>query len=492
MFWAMSAGLAMTAIGLGLTAVFQKQWVRHERLTYPLAQVPLDLTEGFDGKRGWPPFVRNWLFWVGFAVSALPLLWNLVEYWTPSFPRLAIFDAYYGPGGPRGAEISRYLLPFSYRILPTVLGFTFLCDLNILFSIWSLWLAGQAGLYGMSRIGFSVGLAGQEAKPTAILGLFTHGVSMGLAIWAIWAARGHLRKVFRQVLRPPVSGEAETAILPPRLAMFGILGGGIYMVFWLYSVGYSAGIAMVWLLLFWASILVVMKFLAASGFAYLFPSFGTSILDITVGASRMHDATQVGLRLVNWRLLAGWRLPAALPHVERLVRPTKWVGWVVIGSLVLGMLSAILYTVSICYESGGSTFRTWSLVGAPVGMYEGIAKAVSETDRTVTDPGKIGVWVLGGVTAGVIQVMQSRFAWWPFHPLGVMLMSSGYVRLYVLDIFLVWLGKLLVLSFGGISLYRRVKPCCYGLIVGYVFAVGCSFLIDLIWFPEGGHYIHGY
>ncbi len=491
-FWAMSAGLAMAAIGLGLTAVFQKQWVRHERLTYPLAQVPLDLTEGFDGKRGWPPFMRNWLFWVGFAVAALPLLWNLIEYWTPGFPRLAIFDPYYGPGGPRGAALSRYLQPFSYRILPPVLGFTFLCDLNILFSIWSLWLAGQAGLYGMSRVGFSVGLAGQEAKPTAILGLFTHGVSMGLAIWAIWVARGHLRKVFEQVLRPPVGGETETAILSPRLAVFGILGGGIYMVFWLYSAGYSAGIGLAWLLLFWASILVVMKFLAASGFAYLFPSFGTSILDITVGASQMQDATQVGIRLVNWRLLAGWRLPAALPHVERLVRPAKRVGWVVIGSLILGMLSAIIYTVSICYESGGSTFRTWSLVGAPVGMYEGIAKAVAETDRTVTDPGKIGVWVLGGVTAGVIQVMQSRFSWWPFHPLGVMLMSSGYVRLYVLDIFLVWLSKLLVLSFGGISLYRRIKPCCYGLIVGYVFAVGCSFLIDLIWFSEGGHYIHGY
>lgn len=491
-FWAMSAGLAMTAIGLGLTAVFQKQWVRHERLTYPLAQVPLDLTEGFDGKRGWPPFMRNWLFWVGFAVAALPLLWNLIEYWSPGFPRLAIFDPYYGPRGPRGAALSRYLSPFSYRILPPVLGFTFLCDLNILFSIWSLWLVGQVGLYGMSRVGFSVGLAGQEAKPTAILGLFTHGVSMGLAILAIWVARGHLRKVFRQVLHPSISEEAETAILSPRLAVFGILGGGIYMVFWLYSAGYSAGIGLAWLLLFWASILVVMKFLAASGFAYLFPSFGTSILDMTVGASQMQESTLVGLRLVNWRLLAGWRLPAALPHVERLVRPAKRVGWVVIGSLMLGMLSAILYTVSICYESGGSTFRTWSLVGAPVGMYEGIAKAVAETNPTVTDPGKIGVWILGCVIAGVIQVMQSRFSWWPFHPLGVMLMSSGYVRLYVLDIFLVWLSKLLVLSFGGISLYRRGKPCCYGLIVGYVFAVGCSFLIDLIWFPEGGHYIHGY
>ena len=71
-------------------------------------------------------------------------------------------------------------------------------------------------------------------------------------------------------------------------------------------------------------------------------------------------------------------------------------------------------------------------------------------------------------------------------------MFSGYVRLYALDIFFVWLAKLMVLQFGGILLYRRVRPCCYGLIVGYLFAVGCSFLVDFIWFPTGGHYIHGY
>ncbi|MCE2439286.1 MAG: hypothetical protein J4F39_07660 [Candidatus Latescibacteria bacterium] len=491
-FWAMSAGAAMTAIGVGLTAVFQKQWVRHERLTYPLAQVPLDLTEGFDRKRGWPPFVLQWLFWTGFAISAIPLLWNLIEYWSPGFPRLAIFDAYYGPTGPRGAELSRYLQPFSYRMLPTVLGFTFLCDLNILFSIWSLWLSGQLGLYAMSRVGFTIGLVGQEAKPSTILGLFTHGVSMGLVIWTLWAARGHLKKVFRQVARPRDGEAPETAILSPRLALLAILAGVVYMVFWLNRTGYSVTVGLSWLLLFWASILVVMKFLAASGFAYLFPSFPTSILNMTVGANRMNESTLVGLRLVNWRLLAGWRLPAALPHVERLAGRPGRTGWVVAVSLVAGMLAAVVYTVSICYEEGGSTFRTWSLVGAPRGMYEGIAKAVADTDPEVTDPGKIGVWLLGGLAAGAIQLMQSRFSWWPLHPLGVMLMSSGYVRLYVLDIFLVWLAKLTVLRFGGISLYRRVKPVCYGLIVGYVFAVGCSFLVDLIWFPEGGHYIHGY
>ena len=491
-FWATSAGLAMTAIGLGVTAVFQKQWMSHERLTYPLAQVPLDLTEGFDRKRGWAPYATSTLFWVGFGIAAFPLLWNLIEYWTPTFPRMAAFDAYYGPSGPRGAPVSRYLPPFSYRLLPTVIGFTFLCDLNILFSIWSLWLAGQAALIGMGRIGFSIGLTGQEAKPTAILGLFTHGVSMGLVAWTIWAARGHLRRVFRQIISPVAFSDQETVILSPRAAAAAIVGGTFYMIFWLYRAGFDPVIATVWLLLFWASILVVMKFLAASGFAYLFPSFGNGVLDIWVGERSLDDATLVGMRLVNWRLLSGWRLPAALPHFERLIGGGRRVAWLAVGCVLVGMLAAIFYTVGICYESGGSTFRTWSLVGAPVSMYEGLAKVVADTDPSVPDPGKVSVWALGGLVAWLIVLLQSRLPWWPVHPLGVMLMSSGYVRLYVLDIFLVWLAKLLVLRLGGIAAYRRAKPVCYGLIVGYVFAVGCSFAVDLVWFPEGGHYIHGY
>jgi hypothetical protein len=73
-----------------------------------------------------------------------------------------------------------------------------------------------------------------------------------------------------------------------------------------------------------------------------------------------------------------------------------------------------------------------------------------------------------------------------------MLMFEWFVSIYFLDILIVWLLKLLVLKFGGIGLYRRVKPVAYGLIVGYVFAVGCSFMVDLVWFPGGGHYVHGY
>ncbi len=127
---------------------------------------------------------------------------------------------------------------------------------------------------------------------------------------------------------------------------------------------------------------------------------------------------------------------------------------------------------------------------APLREYNRVASLLANTDRTVVDSGKIAVWAFGGGLAVLFGVLQSRVPWWPVHPLGLMLIPRWYMQLYMLNIFLVWFGKLLILKFGGILLYRRLRPVSYGLIVGYVFAVGCSLLIDLIWFTEAGHHIH--
>ena len=206
----------------------------------------------------------------------------------------------------------------------------------------------------------------------------------------------------------------------------------------------------------------------------------------------MSESTLVAMRVVSWRLLAGWRLPTALPHIERLLGNLA-TGRLVFSTVVTGLCVAGLYTVWLCYDQGGATFRTWSLVGAPVGVYNGMATAVSETSqRTVTDPAKIAVWLLGAASATLATILQARANWWPFHPIGLLLMFDGYVRFYVLDIFLVWGAKSVLFKLGGTLLYERVKPGAYGLIVGYTAAVGLSFVVDLIWFPTGGHYIHGY
>ena len=497
LFWAGSIALAIAAVGLGLTALFQKQWAHHERLVYPLAEVSLELTEGFDRKRGWPPFVKNRVFWVGFVVAAVPLLWNIGAYFIPDFPRIAIFDPMFGPRGRRGVQLSRYLPPFafSYRILPTLSGFTFLCDLNILFSIWSVFFAGLVAQYGMNRVGFTIGLEGQTADGGGILSLFSNGAMAGLAAWGVWTARGHLKRVWEQVRKPRAWDVAETAILSPRGTVFALAGGLLYMAFWLYQSGNGTVTLILWMAAFWIGLFVSMKLLAAIGFAYLFPFWagGTPMLgDMFVGTRNMSTATLVSTHMVNHRLLAGWRVPTALPNIDRVMARSPKTNRLIWIGLLLGVLIAGLYTIWLCYTWGGASFHSWALEGSARERYNIIAGAVANTDRTVPDLEKISAYLIGVLGALVFAVLQARIPWWPIHPIGLMVMYSWHLRIYVFNIFLVWLAKLLILKFGGILLYRRVRPCCYGLIVGFVFAIGMAFLVDVIWFPDQGHGVHGW
>ena len=493
-----SIALAITAIGLGLTALFQKQWAQHERLVYPLAEVSLELTEGFDQKPGWPAFMQSKAFWAGFFIAALPLLWNIAEYFIPDFPRIAIFDPMFGRTGRRGAPLSRYLPPFafSYRILPTLMGFTFLCDLNILFSIWSVYLVGLGAQYAMNRVGFTVGMSGQEADAGVIVNLFSNGAMLGLALWAIWAARGHLKRVWRQV-RSPVAGEAsETMILSPRSTLLVLAGGLIYMAFWLYQSGNSPSTLILWMAAFWIGLFVSDEARSCHRFRLFIPLLGrrNNHTGRYVCGHAQYVHTHAGKHAYGESPFAG-RLARANGATQyrtdngeidkdkpidldrRAPRRDHW-------RFLYGL--AVLY-LGRCQLS----FLGTGGFGARTVQYHRLG-AVGDTDRSVPDLEKTGVYLLGTLGALIFAVLQARLPWWPIHPMGLMVMYSWYMRIYILDIFLVWLAKLLVLQFGGILLYRRVRPCCYGLIVGFVFAIGIAFLVDVIWFPDQGHGIHGW
>ncbi|MCE2451136.1 MAG: hypothetical protein J4F35_23125 [Candidatus Latescibacteria bacterium] len=52
-------------------AILRKQWNDYERLTYPLVQVPMALTEQDAGGERIAPFFKNPVMWTGFAVPAI-------------------------------------------------------------------------------------------------------------------------------------------------------------------------------------------------------------------------------------------------------------------------------------------------------------------------------------------------------------------------------------------------------------------------------------
>ena len=79
--WWSALLIVLTGMMLCLTVLIRRQWIRHERLTYPIIQIPLLLTERSGGG-----LFSNRLFWIGFIVAGMINLVNGIHFLFPVVP----------------------------------------------------------------------------------------------------------------------------------------------------------------------------------------------------------------------------------------------------------------------------------------------------------------------------------------------------------------------------------------------------------------------
>jgi hypothetical protein len=86
----------------------------------------------------------------------------------------------------------------------------------------------------------------------------------------------------------------------------------------------------------------------------------------------------------------------------------------------------------------------------------------------------------GAVMAVVLGAMRLRFYWWPFHPIGYLAANCWGWNWYLTPFVLGWLGKVLVVRYGGLRLYRQTVPLAVGLIVGDMLNRGLWVMVALV------------
>lgn len=351
----------------------------------------------------------------------------------------------------------------------------------------------------MDQTGFSAGLTGQQARSAEIVNLESHGA---LALLALWAAGDHLRRVW-QTAREGAGAAEGSEVISYRTALIGFAASTAFIVGWMTAVGMSLPIALFHTALLYIAYLTVAKFTAASGFSHLFPPWGKGggIVEVFVGTANLSREDFVGIGLVNSSAFFGnTRIPAwpALPHHFRLLgglgRRNSRVVWTAGLAFVAGLFASFLFVIYLAYDQGGQNLHTapFSSHGGSVRPYDRMATAIFEADRTVFDPFKVAVWLIGAAQAGLLVLLRNRLPWWPMHPLGLAFQNTDGPRIYAFSIFLSWSAKLVLLRIGGIDLYRRAAPFFAGLPLGYVLGVAISSVVDFVWFLDGGHWVHGW
>ncbi len=487
-FWWGSFIGAVAFSSICLAAILRKQWADHERLPFPLAQVPLDIMRNPAGKWNLPEMMRKRIFWVGAAIPLVIICYNMIGYWIPNFPRLPVMD------GHKVILSKSFGDGFDFKLNFYTLGFAYMVNTNILFSVWIWHVIVMFERLIMHNVGYTLGPADDlYSADDAITSWQGHGGFIVLVVWGLVMARKHLRHVALSVLGR-VYPDDEAELLPYRWAVLGLFASTLYMGGFLMALGMNWMMVAVFLFGAFVAFVGTTRVIAQSGLVYMsaplspqmftFGSFGT------IGIPAAEIVGMVG----TYSLVVNGRAPLmpGIFHFSWLGAKVGRTGRQMFVVVAIGLITAYIvgtvYIIWISYHHGATTFLAWPYPKHGEQVYDAIITKMQANAEV--DPERWMFLGVGAAVMGGLTFMQYRFPGWPLHPLGFPI--GGCTKNLFFPVFLAWAIKKSLIHLGGIEAYERARPMFLGMIGGYALGVVLSFLVDWMWFPGTGHQIHNW
>lgn len=493
--WLRPLGLWLLVVGatyvvlMSFNVLIFRQWAYNERLVYPLAELP-EIVAGHtaaDAAGDWIPAVfRSGLFWVGFAVSAGVLFWNLLCH-SQVIPGLQPLDL--------NNSWSSYLLNTPFEgLLPsacsavffTLIGLTFLVPANISFSLWFFWVLYMLQLLVLVWTGRGVNESSFPNEWWYTLNFRTAEGGGALMVFAVVVLYKCRRYLFCFFAPAPVRGldSPEQIELRTSSALFVFGSIGLVLLLWLglganfwytlfvyfvvmvITIGLVRSVAEGGILGFqaWVSPFHLVRSLfgmnkswtSPSLFAPLMVYYSILFLDLkTFIAPAMANSIKIrdDLRMGRLRF-----------HVAILI------------AVAVAVLTAVLVHVMLGYSRGADAMSSWFYIGFPRGLFDRIS---SMTKNNPFDPEKGALWMGFGAVLMAGLLYFRRILFWLPHPIGLIMLVNPIMRSYWFSIFLGWLAKFLVTKYGNKDTYKHVRKLFIGLIVGELVIVILAMILSV-------------
>lgn len=460
-------------------AIFRRQWDR-ERLNYPIAGVPLEMTSPGAS------IYRSWLFWTAFSLAAIIQLIRLGHNIWSFIPSINIGVYNYSfktmPLSAAGTiPISSY--PFSY-------GLAYLLPLQLAFSVWFfMWLA-RLEMIVTAMAGFTQFRRFPYIQQQGV------GAYFGVALFVLYAARHHLSDVWAAACRagartPPtavgVQSPAREEPLPYRLAFWGFVAGVVFLITFSTMSGMSLGTAIGYFAIFLTIVLTLTRLRAELGLPTieLYQVGADDILQNVLGTRAFSARDLTVMTLYFWLHRTHRQLPMPV-HADmmrigdRSPLDLRGLSKVVLLTSAVAIVCAFWGYLHVTYKTGYDSAKfvgvvKWAFGDDPWRKLATWMNAPRQPDYAAT-----GAYVFGTAFTLFLAFMRSQFTWWPFHHVGYLVSGSfGLFRMW-LPIFLTWLVKSLLLRYGGLEAYRKAWPFFIGLILGEFSAAFLRTIVDLV------------
>jgi hypothetical protein len=468
-FWWSLFLLVLVGVMLGINWILRRQWIERERLSYPIAQLPLGMAMDTGA------FIRQRALWIGFAVAAVITVVNGLHFWVPTIPTIPVKR--------------QDLLPFfpnrpwnaigwtEWSMYPFAIGLSFFIPLDLSFSIWVFFLLAKLELVAGAAAGYDASSKFPYPHQQSL------GAYLAILLMALWMSRGYLR----ELVRAAFSRQAGPEERGNRWAILGVVAGTLFLLGFAIRAGMPPVVAVLFLGLYLALVVMITRIRAELGFA---------VHDLAWVGPHQQLVAVAGPATLGPGSLAGFGIFYGLvrrftshpmPHQLEGLKMAQVSGTaprgMVIGILLaafLGIVGGFWLYLHRYYQVGAESayWNGWTVwLGAEaINTYTGWLNSAAPPDR-----GAAVALGFGFVFAWVLSLLRLRLAHFPLHPLAYAVAPSwGMANLWSC-VFLAWLAKLVVLRWAGLKGYRRAGPFFLGLVLGeFVCGAGWTLLGVLI------------
>ncbi len=461
--------LALLWTTLCLAAILRRRWDDEEHLPFPVIALPLEMTR--DGA----PLYRQRLLWLGFALPFLLHSLNSLHSILPTLPTFPINSSHdliwddnvQFPWNGAGS--------FFNMQHPAGVGFGYLINTDVSFSLWFFYLLKKAVDVWATARSLRDPATGWYVDSNGQFPFFSYqgwGAWLALGLVTLWTGRRYFREYLTRAVRGDHLDQDRDEPMSARLAIFGFLGGFLALCAFVWQMGGSWWLPLLFLTIYLLFMVTLSRIRAetavlCSELVWINPQ---SLLTSVIGTSHLSQADLAHTSMLSW-FNSDYRA-AAMPHqLEGFVGLRRARGKLspLVGAILLAaavaMVAALLWDLQLYYVNGAASANVngWRISKGYEPWYN--------LQNWLTNPKAPEGNVTGGMAAGIamtllLTAMRTRFVGFPLNPAAYALNMSFANDFFWCDMLLAWTVKVCILRYGGVKLYRQGLPFFLGLILG--------------------------
>ena len=355
-------------------------------------------------------------------------------------------------------------------------------------SLWLFYVLYKLQVLVWASFGVGEGGGGASIDPRSFVSYEEAGAYLALSLLLLVQSRRFLRRrrgtCSGRVPEEPTLGPARRS--PAGAALLGLLASGAFMVWFGVSAGMSWWVFALLFGVFFSVLLGASRLVAAAGVVYPDTGrYGYSLLLNLFGAPAFPTTSLVVYTYFVYIYMQD-PMNVAMPQMMNSfkltdaarVRGRSWTlaAAVAVVTVIVAGVGGYLHML---YHKGGSQLAPWPFWSWSNWAFSDLSSTL-RTPEGASNQVRLAVLIGAAVTTALVW-LHTNLIWWPVSPIGY-LIASTYTANYILWInaLIAWLVTTRIKRYGGLTLYRTLRPAFIGLILGDYLPSGFFAVLDTI------------